>query len=127
MRTIRSIPGNTQRLDGGAMFGNVPKALWSRWAPADEHNRIALACRAMLVEEPGRRVLCETGIGAFFPPKLRARFGVEEDRHVLLDSLAALGLTDADIEADRALRPLGIVFPYRPEGEFTLDPGPDTF
>ncbi len=37
------------------------------------------------------------------------------------------GLTDADIEADRALRPLGIVFPYRPEGEFTLDPGPDTF
>ena len=98
MRTIRSIPGNTQRLDGGAMFGNVPKALWSRWAPADEHNRIALACRAMLVEEPGRRVLCETGIGAFFPPKLRARFGVEEDRHVLLDSLAALGLTDADID-----------------------------
>lgn len=37
------------------------------------------------------------------------------------------GLSDADIEADRALRPLGIVFPYRPEGEFTLDPGPDTF
>ncbi|MEZ4473649.1 MAG: MBL fold metallo-hydrolase [bacterium] len=98
MRTIRSIPGNTQRLDGGAMFGNVPRALWSRWAPPDEHNRISLACRAMLVEEPGRRVLCETGIGAFFPPKLRDRFGVLEDRHVLLDSLAAVGLTDADID-----------------------------
>ncbi len=94
-----SILGNSQRLDGGAMFGNAPKALWTRWAKPDELNRIPLACRALLVEEEdGRRVLFEAGIGAFFEPKLRARFGVVEDRHVLLDSLAEAGFTPDDVD-----------------------------
>jgi glyoxylase-like metal-dependent hydrolase (beta-lactamase superfamily II) len=99
MRTISAVLGNSQKLDGGAMFGNAPRAMWERWIAPDEKNRIPLACRAMLVREPdGRRVLCEAGIGAFFDPKLKDRYGVVEDRHVLLDSLAALGLTDADID-----------------------------
>ncbi len=94
-----SIIGNTQRLDGGAMFGNVPRAMWAKWLTPDAEHRVPLACRALLVElDDGRRVLFETGIGAFFDPKLRARFGVLEEEHVLLDSLAALGLTDADID-----------------------------
>ncbi len=93
-----SILGNSQRLDGGAMFGNAPRALWQRWAPPDEHNRIALTCRALLLEEDGRRILLETGIGAFFAPKLRERFGVQEAEHVLLDSLAAANVTEADID-----------------------------
>ena len=94
-----SIEGNTQRLDGGAMFGNVPRAMWERWIQPDEEHRIPLSCRGLLVQlDDGRRVLFETGIGAFFEPKLRQRFGVLEDRHVLLDSLAALGLSDADID-----------------------------
>lgn len=96
---IDPVLGNSQRLDGGAMFGNVPRALWQTWAPPDDPHRIALACRAMLVrEDSGRVVLCEAGIGAFFAPKLRERFGVVEDRHVLLDSLAALGVTPADVD-----------------------------
>ncbi|HGY92646.1 MAG TPA: MBL fold metallo-hydrolase [Planctomycetes bacterium] len=97
----RLIPvlGNSQRLDGGAMFGNAPRVLWSRWCPPDDSNRIALATRALLVrEERGRNVLLETGIGAFFPPDLRKRFGVEESGHVLLDNLQALGLSDEDID-----------------------------
>lgn len=95
-----SILGNSQKLDGGAMFGNAPKALWSKWLAPDEQNRVPLACRALLVDGlDGRRVLFETGIGAFFPPKLRERYGVIEDRHVLLDSLAEAGFTDADIDA----------------------------
>lgn len=99
MRRITSLIGNSQRLDGGAMFGNAPRAVWERWTPPDARNRIPLACRAMLVVEPdGRRVLCEAGIGAFFEPKLRDRFGVVEPEHVLLGSLAAHGLTDADID-----------------------------
>ena len=85
-----SIQGNAQRLDGGAMFGNAPKAVWSRWIVPDERNRIPLACRAMLLREPtGRSVLCEAGVGAFFPPKLRDRFGVAEAEHVLLANLGA--------------------------------------
>ena len=81
------------------MFGNAPRALWQRWAPPDEHNRIPLACRALLLQEDdGRRILLETGIGAFFPPDLRDRFGVQEPEHVLLQSLAAVGVSDADVD-----------------------------
>lgn len=80
------------------MFGNAPKALWSRWIQPDERNRIPLACRAMLVRDAGATVLCETGIGAFFSPDLRDRYGVVEERHVLLDSLAAVGLSDAGVD-----------------------------
>ncbi len=94
-----SIDGNTQMLDGGAMFGNAPKALWTRWAEPDALNRIPLACRALLASPlNGRTVLFETGIGTFFEPKLRERFGVREERHVLLDSLAAAGFGHEDID-----------------------------
>ncbi len=99
VRTITSIRGNSQRLDGGAMFGSVPKALWSRWIPADEHNRIPLACRAMLVREGERAVLFETGIGAFFEPKRKDRFGVVEPEHVLLRSLEEAGVPHDAIDA----------------------------
>ena len=95
-----SLIGNSQQLDGGAMFGNAPKALWSRWIKPDAENRIPLACRCLLVKDlDGRNVLFEAGIGAFFEPALRERYGVVEERHVLLDSLAAVGLTHEDIHA----------------------------
>lgn len=96
---ITALDGNRQRLDGGAMYGNAPRALWSRWSPPDAQHRIELACRCMLVEtDDGRRVLCEAGIGTFFPPELRERFGVTEAHDVLGASLAAAGLTPADID-----------------------------
>lgn len=94
-----SLLGNSQRLDGGAMFGNAPKALWQRWLVPDTDNTIALACRCLLVDDlDGKTVLFETGIGAFFEPKLRERYGVVEDRHVLLDSLAEAGFDHANID-----------------------------
>ena len=94
-----SILGNSQQLDGGAMFGNAPRALWSRWIASDEQNRIPLACRCLLVKDlDGRNVLFETGIGAFFEPALRERYGVVEPQHVLLDSLAEMGLAHEDID-----------------------------
>jgi glyoxylase-like metal-dependent hydrolase (beta-lactamase superfamily II) len=97
-RSLTSILGNSQRLDGGAMFGNAPKALWTRWIQPDERNRIPLACRALLVRDGGRNILFEAGIGTFFEPKLKDRFGVVEDGHVLLDNLAAHGLSHEDID-----------------------------
>ena len=102
-RKLWSILGNSQRLDGGAMFGNAPRAVWERWIAPDERHRIPLACRAMLIEETEadgavRRILFETGIGAFFPPKLRDRFGVVEEGHVLLASLEAAGTRHEDID-----------------------------
>ncbi|MCJ0825974.1 MBL fold metallo-hydrolase [Luteimonas sp. 50] len=94
-----SIPGNSQKLDGGAMFGNAPRAMWSQWSPPDEANRIDLACRALLASPlAGKTVLFETGIGAFFPPALRERYGVQEERHVLLESLRAAGFEHEDVD-----------------------------
>ncbi|WP_242108518.1 MBL fold metallo-hydrolase [Luteimonas aquatica] len=94
-----SILGNSQRLDGGAMFGNAPRAMWEHWIAPDAQNRIPLACRALLASPlNGKTVLFETGIGAFFEPKLRERYGVVEERHVLLDSLRAAGFEHEDID-----------------------------
>ncbi|MCE5231707.1 MAG: MBL fold metallo-hydrolase [Mizugakiibacter sp.] len=94
-----SLPGNSQRLDGGAMFGNAPRAMWAQWIAPDAENRIPLACRCLLAAGlDGRNVLFETGIGAFFEPKLRERYGVVESQHVLLDSLARAGFRHEDID-----------------------------
>ena len=94
-----SIEGNTQRLDGGSMFGNAPRALWSKWMEPDALNRIPLATRGLLATPlNGRTVLFETGIGAFFEPKLRERYGIGGEGHVLLDSLRDAGFDHADID-----------------------------
>lgn len=94
-----SILGNSQRLDGGAMFGNAPKAMWEKWIAPDALNRIPLTCRALLAAPVnGRTVLFETGVGAFFEPKLRERYGIVEERHVLLDSLREAGFSHEDID-----------------------------
>jgi glyoxylase-like metal-dependent hydrolase (beta-lactamase superfamily II) len=98
VRTLTSVLGNSQRLDGGAMFGNAPRAMWEKWIPPDEQNRIPLACRCLLVRDGDRIILLETGIGAFFEPALRARFGVVEPRHVLVDSLASVGVKPNDVD-----------------------------
>ena len=75
-------------LDGGAMFGNAPRAVWEKWTKPDERGRIELACRALLLDIDGKRVLCEAGIGAFFEPKLAERFGVlNNQKNQLLLSL----------------------------------------
>lgn len=97
---LRAYPllGNGQRLDGGAMFGNAPRAIWQKWHPPDDAGRIPLACRALLIDDGKRRVLLETGVGAFFSPELRSRYGVVEDDHVLITSLSKLGLSHSDID-----------------------------
>jgi len=96
---LHAIEGNRQRLDGGAMFGNAPQGLWRRWCSPDDRNRIDLAARALLVtEDGGRRVLFESGIGAFLEPGLADRYGVYEREHRLLQNLAARGLAPEDID-----------------------------
>ena len=98
MRTLTSVLGNSQRLDGGALFGNAPRALWQTWIAPDADNRIPLACRCLVVRDGARTVLFEAGIGAFLEPAMRERYGVVEPHHVLLDSLAALGIAPDDVD-----------------------------
>jgi glyoxylase-like metal-dependent hydrolase (beta-lactamase superfamily II) len=84
-------------LDGGAMFGSVPKAIWNRTNPADEKNRIRLAMRCLLLEGEGRRILVDDGVGDKFAPRFGEIYGIELEPHTLERSLAALGLGTEDV------------------------------
>ncbi len=94
--TVRTLEAGALWLDGGAMFGSVPKPLWTRTNPADERNRIRLAMRTLLLEGHGRRVLVDTGLGDKSDERFRDLFRVE-DEPPLAASLAAAGLTPADV------------------------------
>lgn len=85
------------KLDGGAMFGNAPKALWQKWVAVDDLNMIDIGSRSLLVETPNHKILFETGAGAYLSPEMKNRFQVVEDNHVLLDSLIDIGLAHEEI------------------------------
>ena len=76
---IHALEAGLQRLDGGAMFGVVPKSLWERRIPADDRNRIPLALRCLLVETSDQLVLIETGLGNKESDKFRDIYGVDND------------------------------------------------
>lgn len=95
--TARTIESGMLWLDGGAMFGSVPKTLWSRVHAPDERNRIRLAMRCLLLEGHGRRVLVDVGAGHKLSEKLVEIYRIEHHEHTLEGSLAAAGLAPADI------------------------------
>src|SRR5260221_8099314 len=84
------------RLDGGAMFGVVPKTLWERRAPPDERNRITMAMRPLLVKGE-RLMLIDAGAGEKMAPKLQEIYGFERSES-LDGSLAAAGVRAEDVE-----------------------------
>jgi glyoxylase-like metal-dependent hydrolase (beta-lactamase superfamily II) len=84
-------------LDGGAMFGVVPKTLWEKKCPADARNRIKLGLNSLLVRTPEALILVETGIGPKLKAKLAEVYCVEQNPG-LLGSLAALGFAPEDID-----------------------------
>ncbi len=84
-------------LDGGSMFGSVPKTMWQETNPPDEQNRICLAMRCLLVEGHGRRILIDDGIGDKFSAKLTEIYRVEQDDCRLESALERYDLTVQDI------------------------------
>jgi glyoxylase-like metal-dependent hydrolase (beta-lactamase superfamily II) len=85
------------RLDGGAMFGVVPKVLWEKVKPADELNRVAMDMNCLLIRDGvGHVVLVETGAGPKLNDKQRRNFGVDEPPR-LLDELAARGVRPDEV------------------------------
>ncbi len=75
------------KLDGGAMFGIIPKPLWSKAIPADEQNRILLSLRVMLIQMGKRNILIDTGIGDYHGEKFDDRFGVKGSADPLIETL----------------------------------------
>jgi len=73
---VEVVPGGEFRLDGGAMFGVVPRALWQRAAPPDAENRVRLNANCLFVEAGGERVIIETGMGDKWSPRQREMYGV---------------------------------------------------
>ena len=95
--TLTLIETGRFKLDGGAMFGIVPKPLWEQRIPADDQNRIELAMRCLLIQGNDRCILVDTGIGAHFSEKEQSIFGIDHDTHTLTGSLQQAGIEPADI------------------------------
>ena len=86
------------RLDGGAMFGVVPRALWEREKPADELNRIAMTTNCLVVRSGDELVLIDTGIGDKHDRKFAEIFAVDEGGRRLPESLRAAGFEPEDVD-----------------------------
>ncbi|HUO86060.1 MAG TPA: MBL fold metallo-hydrolase [Thermoanaerobaculia bacterium] len=95
--TLHLVSDGTFRLDGGAMFGVVPKVLWSRERPADEANRIHMATNCVLVESGEDLVLVDTGLGDKNDEKFRSMFGMEEGAVRLPESIRRAGFELGDV------------------------------
>ena len=85
------------RLDGGAMFGVIPKPLWSRLTPSDERNRITIAMRPLLIIHPDANILIDTGIGNKYDEKFADIYGVNS-KPGLVNELKDAGFTPNDID-----------------------------
>ncbi len=83
-------------LDGGAMFGVVPKVLWEKLNPPDEFNRIRLGLNCLLIKTAAENILVDTGIGTIYNEKFASMFGIEKPTN-LLQGLAAFDLKPEDI------------------------------
>lgn len=84
-------------LDGGAMFGIVPKNVWERSDPPDRENRIALALRCLLIKIDSRIILVDTGAGERWSARDLERFGIDRSNGGLAGALALEGLSPEDI------------------------------
>lgn len=94
---IHIVENGSFGLDGGAMFGIVPKVLWERKIPSDEKNRIPLAVRSLLLKSDKYKIIVEAGIGTSFPPKETSIYKIDHSKRSTATSLNELGLTTQDI------------------------------
>jgi glyoxylase-like metal-dependent hydrolase (beta-lactamase superfamily II) len=95
--TVHFVSGGRFRLDGGAMFGVVPKTLWNRVAPADEKNRIRMGMNCLLIEGAGKRVLVDAGSGTKVDQKFREIYAIENPEGLIAE-LAAAGVAPDQVD-----------------------------
>ena len=95
--TLYSIETSQFSLDGGAMFGIIPKTLWEKEAPADEYNRIQMVTRSLLVVSNERKIIIDTGNGDKWDDKNRSKYNIDLDKINLSSSMEKYGFIPADI------------------------------
>jgi glyoxylase-like metal-dependent hydrolase (beta-lactamase superfamily II) len=94
---VHLLGDGTFRLDGGAMFGVIPRPMWERKSPPDDRNRILLAMNILLIRAAGKRILIETGGGNKWNEKQNAIYLFEKSGR-LLERLAAVGVKPEEID-----------------------------
>jgi glyoxylase-like metal-dependent hydrolase (beta-lactamase superfamily II) len=94
---LNFVSGGRLRIDGGNMFGVVPRVLWERESPPDEQHRISLATNCIVVRTPDSLGLIDTGYGSKSPAKFRQRHALE-DGAPLVTNLAGAGVTPSDFD-----------------------------
>ena len=94
---IHSIQAGLFKLDGGSMFGVVPKILWNKSNPADDINRIEMCTRVLLFESKNKKILVDTGIGHKMSDKLNKVYGVDYSEFTLEKGLSNLNIKPDDI------------------------------
>jgi len=94
---VEVVPDCEFRLDGGAMFGVVPRNLWSKYCPPDDQNRIRMNMNCVFVEAGKERVLIETGIGDKWSEKHRAMYGIDRRRGLAESVRAIAGVAPEEI------------------------------
>ena len=91
---VEIVPDCEFRLDGGAMFGVVPRNLWAKFCPPDDQNRIRMSMNCVFIETASERILIETGIGDKWSAKHRAMYGIDR-KQPLAESVEAITGTRA--------------------------------
>ena len=94
--TLHSIDSGHFRLDAGAMFGIIPKALWERKTTADDRNRLSLAMRCLLLEGNDRLILIDNGVGHKYDSKFGEIFGIDHESGPLAVEIAGSVRLDFD-------------------------------
>ena len=94
---LHSVQTGLFKLDGGAMFGVVPKNLWQKTNPSDEQNRIDMCTRALLLDNGRKKILIDTGIGYKLAEKINRIYDVDYSHFTLESSLEKLNLSKEDI------------------------------
>ncbi len=85
------------KLDGGAMFGIIPRPMWNKVHPSDSENRIDLALRLVLIESGDKKILIDTGIGDYHGDKFDDRFGVTRGKGPLAEALKEINISTDEI------------------------------
>lgn len=94
---IEVVSDGVLNLDGGTLFGSVPKSVWARYCRPDEQNRIPISMNSCLITSQGRRILVDTGLGTKLSEKQKGFWGLERDGDIR-QNLLRLGLSPGEID-----------------------------